>query len=318
MPQYAILRFEKHKGGSCRALEAHHERQKEKYASNPNIDIEKSKYNFHIIQPTKYYRLEVDERIKAAGCRTRKDSTMFVDTLITASHDFFKGKKQSEMKEFFRIAVDFIADKIGKDNIFSAVVHMDEKTPHLHLCFTPITEDGRLFAKDILGNRVQLSKWQDEFHAHMAKKYPDLARGESAFDTGRKHIPTWLFKQSVNLSRQAALIDNELAGINPLNASKKRDNVLKMLQKWFPKMEKFEGQLRKYQKSIDLLEKENAELAQKAKAGDANKIKTQLEIGKLQSEVMELRRFIDSIPNDLRKEIQIMQKQQGRDWRIDK
>ena len=138
MPQYAILRFEKQKGGSCRALEAHHERQKEKYASNLNIDIEKSKYNFHIIQPTKYYRLEVDERIKAAGCRTRKDSTMFVDTLITASPDFFKGKKQSEIKEFFRTAVDFIADKIGKDNIFSAVVHMDEKTPHLHLCFTPI------------------------------------------------------------------------------------------------------------------------------------------------------------------------------------
>lgn len=318
MPQYAILRFEKHKGGSCRALEAHHERQKEKYASNPNIDMEKSKYNFHIIQPTKYYRLEVDERIKAAGCRTRKDSTMFVDTLITASPNFFKGKKQSEMKEFFRTAVDFIANKIGMNNIFSAVVHMDEKTPHLHLCFTPITEDRRLSAKDILGNRAQLSKWQDEFHAHMVKKYPDLSRGESTFDTGRKHIPTWLFKQSVSLSRQAALIDNELAGINPLNASKKRDNVLKMLKKWFPKMEKFEGQLRKYQKSIDLLEKENVQLAKKAKAGSENKIKTQLEIGKLQSEAIELRRFMDSIPDDLRKEIQAMQKQQGRDWRIDK
>lgn len=318
MPQYAILRFEKHKGGSCRALEAHHERQKEKYASNPNIAIEKSKYNFHIIQPTKYYRLEVDERIKAAGCRTRKDSTKFVDTLITASPDFFKGKKQDEIKEFFRTAIDFISDKIGKDNIFSAVVHMDEKTPHLHLCFTPITEDGRLSAKDILGNRAQLSKWQDEFHAHMVKKYPDLARGESAFDTGRKHIPTWLFKQCMSLSRQAALIDNELAGINPLNASKKRDNVLKMLKKWFPKMEKFEGKLRKYQKSIDLLEKENALLAKKTKTGNENKIKTQLEIGKLQSEVMELRRFMDSIPDDLRKKIQTMQKQQGRDWRIDK
>lgn len=76
--------------------------QKEKYASNPNINIEKSKYNFHIIQPTKYYRLEVDERIKAAGCRTRKDSTMFVDTLITASPDFFKGKRQGEIRNFSR------------------------------------------------------------------------------------------------------------------------------------------------------------------------------------------------------------------------
>ena len=42
MPQYAILRFEKHKSGSCRALEAHHERQKEKYASNPNIILKRA------------------------------------------------------------------------------------------------------------------------------------------------------------------------------------------------------------------------------------------------------------------------------------
>ncbi len=84
MPQYAILRFAKHKGGSCRSLEAHHERQKEQYASNPDIKTDRSRHNFHIVKPTKYYRDEVKERIAAAGCKTRKDSTMFVDTLITA------------------------------------------------------------------------------------------------------------------------------------------------------------------------------------------------------------------------------------------
>lgn len=43
MPQYAILRFEKHKGTPARAMEAHHERQKEKYASNPDIDTAKAR-----------------------------------------------------------------------------------------------------------------------------------------------------------------------------------------------------------------------------------------------------------------------------------
>lgn len=51
MAQHAILRFEKHKGNPARPLEAHHERQKEKYASNPDIDTAKSKYNFHIVKP---------------------------------------------------------------------------------------------------------------------------------------------------------------------------------------------------------------------------------------------------------------------------
>ena len=55
MPQYAILRFAKHKGNPARPLEAHHERQKEKYASNPDIDTAKSKYNFHIVKPEGRY-----------------------------------------------------------------------------------------------------------------------------------------------------------------------------------------------------------------------------------------------------------------------
>ena len=51
MPNYAILRFEKHKGNPVAPLEAHHERTKEKYASNPDIDTDRNKYNFHIIKP---------------------------------------------------------------------------------------------------------------------------------------------------------------------------------------------------------------------------------------------------------------------------
>ena len=173
------MRFAKQKGGAG-ALEAHHERTKEKYASNPDIDTTKSKNNFHIIKPETSYKRESDNRIESAGCKTRKDSVRFVDTLITASPDFFKGKKREEVRAFFRTAVDFLAKKIGKDNIFAATVHMDEKTPHMHLCFTPITEDGRLSAKEIIGNRTQLTKWQDDFFAHMVKSFPDIERGESA------------------------------------------------------------------------------------------------------------------------------------------
>lgn len=99
---------------------------------------------------------------------------------------------------------------------------MDEKTPHLHLTFVPLTKDNRLCAKEIIGNRANLTKWQDDFHAYMVEKYPDLERGESASRTGRKHIPTRLFKQAGSLFRQARAIEATLDGINPLNAGKKK------------------------------------------------------------------------------------------------
>ena len=255
MAQHAILRFEKHKGNPARPLEAHHERQKDKYASNPDIDTSRSKYNFHIVKPEGRYYHFIQNRIEQAGCRTRKDSTRFVDTLITASPEFFKGKSPKEIQAFFQRAADFLIGRVGRENIVSAVVHMDEKTPHLHLTFVPLTKDNRLCAKEIIGNRANLTKWQDDFHAYMVEKYPDLERGESASRTGRKHIPTRLFKQAVSLSRQARAIEATLDGINPLNAGKKKEEALSLLKKWFPQMENFSGQLKKYKVTInDLLE----------------------------------------------------------------
>lgn len=178
-----------------------------------------------------------------------------MDTLITASPEFFKGKTPKEVQAFFQRAADFLIQRVGRENIVSAVVHMDEKTPHLHLTFVPLTKDNRLCAKEILGNRASLTKWQDDFYAYMVEKYPDLERGESASKTGRRHIPTRLFKQAISLSKQAKAIEAALDGISPLNAGKKKEEALAMLKKWFPQMENFFGQLKKYKVTIaDLLE----------------------------------------------------------------
>lgn len=305
--QHAILRFAKHKAGPAGALEAHHERTKEKYVSNPDVDTSRSRDNFHIIQPAGKYRREIDSRIKAAGCRTRKDSTMFVDTLITASPEFFTGRSKREVQAYFTEAVAFMEEKVSRGNIFSAVVHMDEKTPHLHLCFTPITEDGRLSAKEILGNRAQLSQWQDEFHAHMKKAFPVLKRGESALVTKRKHIPTWLFKQSVDLTKQAVAVQKVLAEITPLNAGKKRDEAAVLLKRFFPRLESHLGQMKKYQATIDYLMQENEGLKEKVK--DGSSIKKQLEAARLKQENEQLRRFVESIPQELLHDL----RQQGMD-----
>ena len=320
MAQYAILRFAKHKGGAGRALEAHHERQKEKYASNPDIDTAKSKYNFHIVHPQNSYRNEMDSRITAAGCRTRKDSTRFVDTLITASPEFFKGKKREETRAFFERAVAFLDKKIGRKNIFSAVVHMDEKTPHLHLCFTPITKDIRLSAKDILGNRASLIKWQDEFWAHMVKGYPELERGESASKTGRKHIPTRIFKQAVNLTKQAEKIQETLDSINPLNAGKKREEVITLLNKFFPGMESFEAQIRKYRREFERQEKVNASLKTEIEASKVG-IMERLEAQQVKKDFERLKIVYEAIPEDIRREalasLRAQQQRQPRERGLD-
>lgn len=50
-PQYAILRFAKYKGPEIGRIEAHDERTKDKYASNPDVDTSRSRLNFHWSSP---------------------------------------------------------------------------------------------------------------------------------------------------------------------------------------------------------------------------------------------------------------------------
>ena len=133
--QYAIMRFAKYKGPEIGNIEAHNERTKEKYASNPDVDTSRSKYNFHLVKPPGKYRAESERQIAASGCRTRKDSIRMIETLFTASPEFFKGKKRAEIRVFFEEALHFLEQHQSKETIISAVVHMDEKTPHMHLCF---------------------------------------------------------------------------------------------------------------------------------------------------------------------------------------
>ena len=151
--QYAILRFAKYKGPEIGHIESHNERTKEKYASNPDIDTSRSHLNFHLVSPERKYRAEAEKQIAAAGCRSRSDSVRVVEVLVTASPEFFKGKKKAEIKAYFQEALDFIQQHQNPRTIISAVVHMDEKTPHMHRCFVPLTKDKRLSAKEIVGNK---------------------------------------------------------------------------------------------------------------------------------------------------------------------
>ena len=178
---YAILRFQKRKAGSVAACERHNERKKEAYKSNPDIDMERSGENYHLVSPPRYtYKKEINRMTGAAGCRVRRDSVMLVETLITASPEFMHSLPPAEQRAYFAAALDFISERVGKQNIISAVVHMDETTPHMHLCFVPITKEGKLSAKTMLGNQKSLSEWQTAYHAHMSARWPELERGESS------------------------------------------------------------------------------------------------------------------------------------------
>lgn len=246
---YTILRFAKQKGGAARSIDAHHERTKEEYASNPDIDKSRIAQNYHLVTPRWSYEQEIKHRIQMAGCRVRRDSVKFVDTLVTVSPEFAKAH-EAEMPEYFNRAFDFLKERVGEENIFSAVVHMDEKTPHMHLCFVPLTKDGRLSAKEILGNKKRMIQWQDDFYACMSERWPELERGTPAVETKRKHLTPQWYKKVTAMDAKLKRLEAALNGINVLNAGKKREEAAALLKQLLPEVESFQTEIQRMQAAV--------------------------------------------------------------------
>ena len=319
-PQFAILRFAKYKGPEISNIESHNERTKENYASNPDIDKSRSHLNFHLITPERKYRAEAERQIAEAGCRTRSDSVRVVEALVTATPEFFKGKKKDEIKAYFQEALDFIEQNQKSETIISAVVHMDEKTPHMHLCFVPITPEKKLSAKAFLGNQKSLSEWQTAYHERMSSRWNELERGQSSMETKRKHIPTWLFKLGGRLDKQYDEIVQALSDINAFNAGKKRDKALELLSAWLPDVEKFSREIGKQSAYIDSLKSQIEQEADYAERMRNEKYSEELKVREANKKIFELQRtnsqmerLLKKIPPEVLEELQKQNKNRSRE-----
>lgn len=135
----------------------------------PGMDI----FNVNLIQSNNWMQ-DIQQEIDKAGAHTRSNSVVALDTIYTASPDFFKGRNNAENDMFFEDCLKFHQERFG--HIISAVVHYDETTPHLHVLSVPLTNDNRLSARDVIGNRAKMSQMQTAFYEQVGRDY-GLERG---------------------------------------------------------------------------------------------------------------------------------------------
>ncbi|NUW85274.1 plasmid recombination enzyme, partial [Staphylococcus aureus] len=122
--------------------------------------------------------------------------------LITSDSEFFDNQTPEDTKQFFEHAKEFLEQEYGKDNLLYATVHMDEKTPHMHYGVVPITDDGRLSAKEVVGNKKVLTEFQDRFNEYVNQRGYDLERGQSRQVTNAKHEQISQYKQKTEYHKQ--------------------------------------------------------------------------------------------------------------------
>lgn len=200
---YGICRVQKMGAGSVKGIQIHDKRDK-KGVSHTNADIDWNKtslnYDLHPAN-NKNFNLAVNQRISQLNLKkaVRKDAVVMAQVLVTSDNDFFKKLDSEQQAEFFKDSYEFLSQRYGKENIISAIVHLDEHTPHMHFNFVPVTEDGRLSAKTVL-NRKSLIEQQDSFIEIVGKKY-GLERGVRS-DERREHLETADYKLKTTLEKK--------------------------------------------------------------------------------------------------------------------
>ena len=248
--------MEKYKRGDIVGIERENERD-ENYKStrNPQIDKSRTHLNYHTLPHEKKYLAFIDERIKElAPKRKIKDDAVLITSFILGSDkEFFGGISPETQKQFFDDCTEFFAERYGKENVVSAVVHLDESTPHLHFNLMPVT-GGRLCAKELF-DRTALRDLQTDFYEAVGKKY-GLERGKEG--STAKHLDTIAYKtKKMTEAAEAKIREAEEAQV----AAKPAKELLKSYES--AKSEKIPFSGKKKETEIIALRTKNGELQRK-------------------------------------------------------
>jgi len=212
-----------------RGMQIHNQRESEN-SKNKDIDHEKTHLNFDLQndQPINY--TERVKEIMADGYKNnkppRKDAVLLCSTLVTAENEFFKNMPIEKQREFFEVANNFLSEKYGKQNVVASMVHLDEKTPHLHFQFVPLTmDDGRLCAKE-LTNRKNLLDIQDSLPQVLQNAGFKIERGKKQSKAKHRETEDWKREQE-EMVAQLEVKEKELETKNQALTEKEKELEMK-------------------------------------------------------------------------------------------
>ena len=214
---YAIIRNEKLTRAQAMGAYKHNER-KTKNHSNKNIDSSRTELNYYLKKNELSYIKEFDRIKKKYNLKgqIRSNSNIICEMVFTSDQKFFDEIGYEESKRYFTESYNFICNykNLGKQNIISAVVHMDEDTPHMHLLFIPVVhttdKEGnkidKVCCRDFWREKNSYRDLQNAYFKHISEKGFKLERGELVEVTNRGHYSIQEYKKITNYENTKELL----------------------------------------------------------------------------------------------------------------
>ena len=216
---YAIVRNEKLTRTEAQGICVHNDR-KAKNHTNKEIDSGRTHLNYYFKKNNLNYVKEFDKLKKENDLKgnIRSNSIIMCEMLFTSDSDFFERIGKKETKRYFEESYKFICNykDLGEENILSAVVHLDEGVPHMHLVYVPVihTKDkegndiNKVCSRDFWKGRDSYRRLQDAYYEYVTSKGFDLERGLPVEETGAKHEKIEDLKKLTNFENTKKVLDN--------------------------------------------------------------------------------------------------------------
>lgn len=186
-----------------KGLEIEQERKSENL-QNPDIDFSLSHLNYDLVKDERNLYHRVKDRVDEVreNSRVQKNSIVSCSNIFTSPEDY----PQEEQERYLKLCYLAMCDLVGKENVVSAKIHLDEERPHMHLHFVPITE-GKLSCRNLVTR-----KWLNEVHntvpRMLQEKGFDVKRGDGKTSKRGNIKDIHAFKAIMNeevLSERAAI-----------------------------------------------------------------------------------------------------------------
>lgn len=163
----------------------------------------------------------VDKRLREAGIKRRKGQASCLEIIFTGSHDRMCDMDRRELMQWSSDILEWSKKQWGEENVVSASLHVDERTPHIHMIVVPIVtgqsrrtkfhqehkkstktykinHDKLRLCKNEVYTKAKLYEYHDSLFQEVNKTY-GLERGEFALPGSKKK-----HQDSIDYNRQLA------------------------------------------------------------------------------------------------------------------
>lgn len=255
-------RFDKVKSGNISGFGKHIDRESKNH-SNPDIDTTKSHLNYELIERQNSIQHDVLNYIETEKTTTRairKDAVICNAWIITSNKDFFDKLNPDETKAFFEASLDYFKKEFGENNVRYATVHMDERTPHMHMGVVPFDKDNKLSSKRVL-TRQKLIEIQEDLPKYLQEKGFDIERGERNSQAKHKSVTELKIqtaKEVQELAQERGIIQSGVSHYSQElhEISEQVEEKQALVENLENKVEKLQFEVSDWQRNINTLEEE--------------------------------------------------------------